>query len=241
MTSDELRAEVLRLYHAEAWPIGTIARTLGVHHDVVARVLKREGLPPIRAVRPTILEPYLPFIRETLEEYPRLQARRLYDMCVDRGYSGSPDHFRHLVRSLRPKPRHEPFGRLATLISCLLSGGHRQHGARRLKRRSPWSHRTCAFKGNSNSRSAQSFSVIQRRVAKHSIKVRTRIIASSPIRPDRQTVRWTRSGEPGWTRSADALDQVCRTSLGQLPDRRWTRSADLQVDLITRSVTASEL
>ncbi len=115
MTSDELRAEILRLYHAEAWPIGTIARTLGVHHDVVARVLKREGLPPIRAVRPTILEPYMPFILATLEEYPRLQARRLYDMCVDRGYSGSPDHFRHLVRSLRPKPRREPFGRLATL------------------------------------------------------------------------------------------------------------------------------
>lgn len=115
MTRDELRAEVLRLYHAEAWPIGTIARTLGVHHDVVSRVLKREGLPPIRAVRPTILEPFLPFLRETLEQYPRLQAQRLYDMCVERGYPGGPDHFRHLVRNLRPKPRREPFARLATL------------------------------------------------------------------------------------------------------------------------------
>jgi len=115
MTSVELRAEVLRLYHAEAWPIGTIARTLGVHHDVVSRALKREGLPPIRAVRATILEPFLPFIRETLETYPRLQAQRLYDMCVDRGYPDGPDHFRHLLRSLRPKPRREPFGRLATL------------------------------------------------------------------------------------------------------------------------------
>ena len=90
MTSDELRAEILRLYHSEAWPIGTIARTLGVHHDVVSRVLKREGLPPIRAVRPTIIEPFMPFIRETLEQYPRLQAQRLYDMCIDRGYPGAP-------------------------------------------------------------------------------------------------------------------------------------------------------
>jgi transposase len=115
MSGDELRAEVLRLYHAEAWPIGTIARTLGVHHDVVSRVLKREGLPPIRAVRPSMIEPFLPFIRETLEKHPRLQAQRLYDMCADRGYPGGPDHFRYLLRSLRPKPVREPFARLSKL------------------------------------------------------------------------------------------------------------------------------
>jgi transposase len=115
MSADELRAEVLRLYHAEAWPIGTIARTLGVHHDVVSRVLKREGLPSIRAVRPSMIEPFLPFLRETLEQHPRLQAQRLYDMCTDRGYPGGPDHFRHLLRGLRPKPVREPFARLSTL------------------------------------------------------------------------------------------------------------------------------
>jgi len=115
MKDAELRVEVLRLYHAEAWPIGTIARTLGVHHDVVSRVLKCEGLPPIRAVRTSIIDPLLPFIRETLELYPRLEGQRLYDMCVDRGYPGGPDHFRHLVRSLRPKPQREPFGRLVKI------------------------------------------------------------------------------------------------------------------------------
>ncbi len=115
MTSEEFRAEVLRLYHAEAWPIGTIAKALGVHHDGVARVLKREGLPPVRAVRPSMIEPYLLFVRETLEAHPRLQSRRLYDMCVERGYPGGPDHFRHLLRSLRPKRAREPFLRLQTL------------------------------------------------------------------------------------------------------------------------------
>ena len=115
MKGDELRAEVLRLYHTEAWPIGTIARSLGVHHDAVSRVLKREGLPPIRAVRTSIIDPFLPFIRETLEAHPHLQAQRLYDMCVDRGYPGGPDHFRAQLRSLRPKPRREPFSRLTKI------------------------------------------------------------------------------------------------------------------------------
>ena len=115
MTSDELRGEVLRLYHAEAWPVGTIARQLGVHHGVVARILKREGLPAIRAERTSIIDPYLPFVRETLEKYPDLQARRLYDMCVERGYPGGPDHFRSLVRSVRPRKRREPFGRITHL------------------------------------------------------------------------------------------------------------------------------
>ena len=115
MKGDGLRAEVLRLYHAEAWPIGTIARTLGVHHDAVSRVLEHEGLPPIRAERTSIVDPFLPFIRETLEAYPRLESQRLYDMCVDRGYPGGPDHFRHLLRSLRPKRRREPFGRLTKI------------------------------------------------------------------------------------------------------------------------------
>ena len=115
MNPEELHAEVVRLYHAEAWPIGTIARNLGVHHDTVARILKREGLPAIRHERTSIIDPYLPFIRETLEKFPTLQARRLYDMCVDRGYPGGPDHFRSLVGGLRPKRQREPFGRLVTL------------------------------------------------------------------------------------------------------------------------------
>ena len=32
------RAEVLRLYYAEKWRIGTIAGQLGVHHNTVDRV-----------------------------------------------------------------------------------------------------------------------------------------------------------------------------------------------------------
>lgn len=40
MISKETEAEVLRLYHAEKWRIGTIASQLGLHHTTVQRVLR---------------------------------------------------------------------------------------------------------------------------------------------------------------------------------------------------------
>ena len=41
MTVDkETSTEILRLYHAEKWKIGTIARQLGLHHSTVRRVLR---------------------------------------------------------------------------------------------------------------------------------------------------------------------------------------------------------
>lgn len=115
MIDDKKRAEILRLFHAEAWKVGTIAGELGVHHSVVERVLAGEGVPRIRGERLSIVDSYLPFIEATLKEHPRLRASRLYDMCVARGYPGGPDHFRYLIRRLRPKPPAEAYLRLRTL------------------------------------------------------------------------------------------------------------------------------
>jgi len=47
--SPEREAQVLRLYHAERWRIGTIATQLGLHHGTVTRVLAQAGLPRIGA------------------------------------------------------------------------------------------------------------------------------------------------------------------------------------------------
>lgn len=64
-------AQILRYHHVEKWPIGTIARQLGVHHSVVRRVLAQAGLPrTATSPRPSRLEPFLPFIRQTLEKFP---------------------------------------------------------------------------------------------------------------------------------------------------------------------------
>jgi len=112
----ELEAKILRYHHVEKWKVGTISRQLGVHHDAVDRVLSQAGLPKVeRSDRPTMIDPYLPFIMETLKQFPSLTASRLYAMVRKRGYGGGPDHFRHQVACLRPRPQPEAFQRLKTL------------------------------------------------------------------------------------------------------------------------------
>ena len=112
----ETEAQILRYHHAERWPVGTIARQLNLHRDSIARVLAQAGLPAIKRIhRPSAVDPYLPFILETLEQFPRLRASRLYMMVKARGYPGRPDHFRHLIARHRPRPKREAFLRLRTL------------------------------------------------------------------------------------------------------------------------------
>lgn len=114
--SPEREAQVLRLYHAERWRIGTIATQLGLHHGTVTRVLAQAGLPRIGApARASLIDPYLPFIRDTLERFPTLSASRLYAMVSERGYPGRADHFRHLIALHRPRPKAEAYLRLRTL------------------------------------------------------------------------------------------------------------------------------
>ena len=108
--------EIRRLYFAEHWKRGTIAAQLGVHPDVVERTLGSFGPRP-GAPRPDarVLEPYKPFIVETLERYPRLLATRIYDMLGERGYGGSLRTLRRYVREVRPRPRTEAVLRVETL------------------------------------------------------------------------------------------------------------------------------
>ena len=99
-------AEIRRLYYAEHWKIGTIAAQLGVHPDAVGRALNRPlGPAAPRPPRPRITDPYLPFLTETLERYPRLRATVLYRMLRERGFAGSVVQLRRVVRTLRPSPR----------------------------------------------------------------------------------------------------------------------------------------
>jgi transposase len=111
-----LEAEILRLHHAEHWPIGTIAAQLRVHHSTVRRVLAQAGVALTKTeVRASIVAPYMTFIVETLAKYPTLRASRLHTMVRERGYTGAPDHFRTIVARLRPRPAAEAYLRLRTL------------------------------------------------------------------------------------------------------------------------------
>jgi len=115
--SEQLRAQILRYFHAEHWRVGTIARQLGVHHSTVERVLTQSGVTRAaqRPRRRSLLDPFIPFITETLEQFPTLTASRLYEMVKARGYSGGPDHFRHRLAHYRPRRTREAYLRLRTL------------------------------------------------------------------------------------------------------------------------------
>jgi transposase len=110
-----IEAEIRRLFFAEHWKVGTIARQLDVHHDVVRRVLGL--LPPPEATEPPALrlDPYREFIAAQLEQYPRLRATRLFDMIQPRGYRGSVRTLRRWVARTRPAPPPEVFLRLQPL------------------------------------------------------------------------------------------------------------------------------
>ena len=115
-TDKETEAKILRYHFVEQWKVGTIATQLGIHHSVVDRVLAQAGLPKVeRSARPSMIDPYLPFIIDTLNQFPTLTAARLYDMAKQRGYPGGPSQFRQRISQLRPRKQPEAYLRLKTL------------------------------------------------------------------------------------------------------------------------------
>lgn len=116
--SPEVEAEIARLFFAEHWKVGTITGQLGVHAEVVRRVLGiGEPRPPDGPPRARLVEPYREFIADTLARYPRLRATRLHDMLRERGFRGAVRTLRGYVAEVRPKPRREVYLRTEPLIA----------------------------------------------------------------------------------------------------------------------------
>jgi transposase len=115
VTAEE-SAAILRLHHVEGWPVGTIGAELGRHHDTVEGVLAHAGLGVEKvSTRPRLVDPFIPFLKETLDKHPRLRASRLWTMAKARGYTGSKSGFRAIVRRLRPRPSAEAYLRRTVL------------------------------------------------------------------------------------------------------------------------------
>jgi len=108
--------EIRRLHDVEKWKRGTIASELGVHSDVVARVLDAGASSAVYVPRPRLVDPYVGFIDETLRAFPRLRATRLFDMIQQRGYEGGIAVLRRHVAEVRPVPRGEVYLRTERLI-----------------------------------------------------------------------------------------------------------------------------
>ena len=111
MISPETRAQIRRYFYAEHWKIGTIARELNVHPDTVRNAIESNRFNLTRTMRASITDPYMEFVRQTLDQHPRLRATRIHQMICDRGYTGSVIQLRRAVAQLRP-PSREPFLRL---------------------------------------------------------------------------------------------------------------------------------
>ena len=117
MITPAQRAEIRRLYYGEHWKMGTIAAQLGLHRETVRAAVEGESVGVRRgACRPSALDPYLPFIRDTLAQYPTLRATRIHEMVRQRGYPGSVIQVRRLIRRLRPETTRTVYRRVVTLI-----------------------------------------------------------------------------------------------------------------------------
>ena len=117
MISEQLRAQIRRLFFAEHWRVGTIVAQLDVHPDTVRRAINLDRFVSRSETRPSALDPFIEFIRETFAQYPRLTATRVHEMLRLRGYTGSTGQVRRRIRQLelRPKPAREAFLRLHTM------------------------------------------------------------------------------------------------------------------------------
>lgn len=116
MTVDRAtEVEIRRLYFAEHWKKGTIAAQIDVHRDVVERVIGPIGPEPKGGARARVLDGYDGVIDETLTRYPTVVATRIYDMLCQRGYCGSLESVRRVVRKRRPAKPREVFTRAETL------------------------------------------------------------------------------------------------------------------------------
>ena len=116
MISPELRARIRSLFFREHWKVGTIESQLGVHRDTVRHIIEADRFANThtRLCR-SRLDPFKPFLAETLTQYPRLRATRLVEMLRVRGYEGSVGIVRTFVRTIRRTSRHEAFLRLETM------------------------------------------------------------------------------------------------------------------------------
>jgi hypothetical protein len=85
MISPETRAQIRRYFYVEHWKIGAIASELNVHPDAVRNAIESERFHSTQPLRASVVDPYLGFVRETLDQHPRLRATRIFQMIRDRG------------------------------------------------------------------------------------------------------------------------------------------------------------
>lgn len=102
MIGPDEAAEIRRQFFAEHWKIGTIASQMHLSWDTVRLALQTDRFNRASQLRACLTDPYIDFIKATLERYPELRATRIYEMLRDRGFPGKERAVRRTVAGLRP-------------------------------------------------------------------------------------------------------------------------------------------
>jgi len=77
-----------------------IAQALGIHPNTVSNILKQEEKPMPK--KSSLLDPFVGYLQQRLEEYPRLSSVVLLEELRAQGFRGQISILRERVRTLRP-------------------------------------------------------------------------------------------------------------------------------------------
>lgn len=103
MIPAELWAEIRRLHRLSGLSISDIAERLKVNRRTVRRALAQETFGARREPpRASLLEPFKPYLRERLNEFPKLSAKRLLEEIRRQGYPGGYTILKDYLQTIRP-------------------------------------------------------------------------------------------------------------------------------------------
>jgi transposase len=113
MILPEVRAEIRRLVLVERLCIETVARKFGVHHSTVRHAI-RDTDNEQRAPKPSIIEPFKPYLVQRLLSLPEVTATRLFAEARERGYRGGIAILRRYVAKVRTPRQRKAYLRIET-------------------------------------------------------------------------------------------------------------------------------
>lgn len=79
MITPETRVQIRHYFYAEHWKIGTIARELGLHPETVRSAVEAQRLGGTQPLRPSCVDPFLPFVRHAGTASAAMRHPRLPD------------------------------------------------------------------------------------------------------------------------------------------------------------------
>jgi transposase len=119
--NEELRNDIVRRRQGGA-SLRRIAKDLGVARDTVQGVIRRweaaragqDAATPLRARRPSLVDPFTDTIRQLLARYPDITSTRVFEELRSCGFTGGMSIVRERLLELRPQPLREPVVRFET-------------------------------------------------------------------------------------------------------------------------------